>query len=100
MSELHWLAATPGLHVLSVILEFDQAENPFRDAVISQNVQPDAAGILSVPGGPGLGVDVVCEAADTVAADLRRTSTTSSNRTTAPSNDGSHASGIPLFSRR
>ena len=66
VSELHWLAATPsltpGLDVPSVILEVDQTENPFRDAVIRQKVQADGDGMLAVPDGPGLGVDVVYEA--------------------------------------
>jgi D-galactarolactone cycloisomerase len=67
-SELHWLAATPdltpGLYAPSVILEFDQTEHPFRDAVIRQSIWPDEDGMLRLPDGPGLGVDVIPEAVE------------------------------------
>jgi D-galactarolactone cycloisomerase len=67
-SELHWMAAapplTPGLYAPAVTLEFDQTENPFRDAVLTQRIQPGEDGLLSVPENPGLGVDVVREAVE------------------------------------
>jgi D-galactarolactone cycloisomerase len=64
---LHWLAATPaltgGLHAPPVTFEFDQTESPFRDAILLQRIQPDPAdGLVPVPSGPGLGVDVSTEA--------------------------------------
>jgi D-galactarolactone cycloisomerase len=64
---LHWMAATPalteGLHAPPVTFEFDQTEHPFRDAVLRQQIAPDpSAGVIPVPSGPGLGVDVSPEA--------------------------------------
>ncbi len=66
-STLHWMAGTPalteGLHAPPVTFEFDQTESPFRDVIIRQRIQPDPEdGMIAVPKGPGLGVDVVPEA--------------------------------------
>ena len=57
------MAATPaltsGLHAPPVAFEFDQTESPFRDAVIRQKIEPSPEdGMIAVPAGPGLGVDV------------------------------------------
>ncbi|MBI4892949.1 MAG: mandelate racemase/muconate lactonizing enzyme family protein [Acidobacteria bacterium] len=64
---LHWMAATPpqteGLHAPPVTFEFDQTESPFRDAVIRERIAPDPSdGMIAVPCGPGLGVEVLPEA--------------------------------------
>lgn len=63
-STLHWMAITPalteGLHAPPVTFEFDQTESPFRDAVVRQQIQPDSEdGLIGVPHGPGLGIDVI-----------------------------------------
>jgi D-galactarolactone cycloisomerase len=63
-STLHWMAATPalteGLHAPPVTFEFDQTESPFRDAVVRQQFQPDPEdGLIALPQGPGLGIDVI-----------------------------------------
>lgn len=62
-STLHWMAVAPaltsGLHAPPVAFEFDQTESPFRDAVIRQRIEPSPEdGLIAVPAGPGLGVDV------------------------------------------
>lgn len=66
-STLHWMAVTPalteGLYAPPVMFEFDQTESPFRDAVIRERIAPDPEdGLIAVPSGPGLGVEVVAEA--------------------------------------
>jgi len=66
-SELHWMAITPavseGLRAPPVTFEFDQTESPFRDIVIRQRIEPSSEdGLLAVPDGPGLGIDIVPEA--------------------------------------
>jgi D-galactarolactone cycloisomerase len=63
---LHWMATCPplteGLESLPMMFEFDQTENPLRDAVIRTRIVPDGDGMIRVPGGPGLGIDVDEEA--------------------------------------
>lgn len=64
---LHWLATipplTPALNPPEVMLEFDQTEHPFRDAIVLERIQPPSPGeSLRVPEGPGLGVTVIPEA--------------------------------------
>lgn len=63
---LHWMAVQPPLtEALAsppVVFEFDQTESPFRDAVVRTAVRPDADGLLRVPEGPGLGIEVDAEA--------------------------------------
>ncbi|WP_209427948.1 mandelate racemase/muconate lactonizing enzyme family protein [Pararhodobacter sp. SW119] len=58
---LHFLAALPdqppSLFPFPVMLEFEQTENPFRDDLVSQPILQDR-GIVRVPDGPGLGIDV------------------------------------------
>lgn len=39
------------------ILEFDCTENPFRQAVVKTPLQP-VAGVLAIPDGPGLGIEI------------------------------------------
>jgi D-galactarolactone cycloisomerase len=74
-STLHWMAVTPtlteGLHAPPVTFEFDQTESPFRDAVVRQQIQPDPVdGMIPVPAGPGIGVEVVPEAVEEHRASL------------------------------
>ncbi|MBS1823825.1 MAG: mandelate racemase/muconate lactonizing enzyme family protein [Acidobacteria bacterium] len=64
---LHWMACAPApteaLHSQAVTFEFDQTESPFRDAVVEQRIVRDPSdGMIAVPQGPGLGVDVIPEA--------------------------------------
>lgn len=64
---LHWMACEPApteaLHGPAVTFEFDQTESPFRDAVVEQRIVRDPSdGMIAVPQGPGLGVDVIPEA--------------------------------------
>jgi D-galactarolactone cycloisomerase len=61
--ELHWMACFPNVEGYPPMFEFDQTENPMRDAVIRQRIRFDPAdGCVAVPDGPGLGVDVIPEA--------------------------------------
>jgi D-galactarolactone cycloisomerase len=59
---LHWMATCPplteGLESLPVMFEFDQTENPARDAVVRTPFVPDRSGMIAVPAAPGLGIDV------------------------------------------
>lgn len=65
-TNLHLLAAMPdlpgGLHTPAPMLEFDTTPNRFRDDILTQPLdvqgQVAATGSVSVPTGPGLGVEV------------------------------------------
>ena len=60
---LHWMACFPEVDGWPQMFEFDQTENPLREAVIRQIIAVDPAdGRIPVPAGPGLGIDVVPEA--------------------------------------
>ena len=43
------------------ILEFDRTHNPFRQAVLTKPIEHQA-GIVAIPNGPGLGIDINREA--------------------------------------
>ena len=63
---LHWMCTMPPLteaiEPAPVLFELDQTENPLREVVLKQRLEPDADGLIAVPEGPGLGVDVLPEA--------------------------------------
>lgn len=63
---LQWMAAmpplTPGLESCPATFEFDQTENPFRDAVVETGFRLNAQGTIDIPQTPGLGVRVIPEA--------------------------------------
>jgi D-galactarolactone cycloisomerase len=63
---LHWMAACPpvteAIAAPAPMFEFDQTENPFRDAVIKERIELGPDGRVAVPEGPGLGVTVIPEA--------------------------------------
>lgn len=48
-------------HTRQPMLEFDQTHNPFRQAIVRQPIT-HRAGVVAVPNGPGLGVDVDMDA--------------------------------------
>ncbi|WBU64799.1 mandelate racemase/muconate lactonizing enzyme family protein [Paracoccus aerodenitrificans] len=58
---IHFLASLPDqppcLVPQPVLLEFEQEENPFRDFLATEPIV-QKAGIVAVPGGPGLGIEV------------------------------------------
>ena len=58
---LHYLAAipdTPPRHEpRQPIMEFDRTHNPFRQAVLTKPIE-HAGGIVTVPEGPGLGIEI------------------------------------------
>jgi D-galactarolactone cycloisomerase len=59
---LQWMATCPplteGLESLPMMFEFDQTENPLRDAVVQTRLAPESDGLISVPTAPGLGMEV------------------------------------------
>ena len=63
---LHWMATVPPLTEAiapqPALFEFDQTENPLRDAVLQERLAPAGDGCIRVPDAPGLGVTVVPEA--------------------------------------
>jgi D-galactarolactone cycloisomerase len=72
---LHWMSCcpplTPALNPPEVMLEFDQSENPLRDAVVAQPIRFDPAdGRVAVPAAPGLGITVVREAIEEYRTEL------------------------------
>lgn len=58
---LQWLAVIPhnppGLFPEEPLLEFDRSEHPLRQAVLTQPIE-HAGGVVAVPTGPGLGIEV------------------------------------------
>jgi D-galactarolactone cycloisomerase len=73
---LQWMSTvaplTPALNPPEVLFEFDQTENPFRDAVIEEKLTLDALdGCVAVPPGPGLGVTVIPEAVEAFRTNLQ-----------------------------
>ncbi len=72
---LHWMSVCPpvteALAAPAVMFEFDQTENPLRDAVIRDRIAIDPTdGCVKVPDGPGLGVEVLPEAVERYRIDL------------------------------
>lgn len=70
------VAIAAGLHYLAVLpdvpprheprqpwLEFDRTDNPFRQAIITTPIE-HRAGVVAVPDGPGLGIEIDREALD------------------------------------
>ena len=53
---------TPALEACPVTFEFDQTENPFRDAVVDAGFRLNARGMIDIPQKPGLGIRVIPEA--------------------------------------
>src|SRR5690606_36525136 len=49
------------------MLEFDRSEHPFRQAVLTSPIEHEA-GVVKVPDGPGLGIDVDRSALERFAA--------------------------------
>jgi D-galactarolactone cycloisomerase len=47
----------PSLNPLDPMLEFDCTEHPIRQAILSSPIEP-VAGMVTVPDGPGLGIEV------------------------------------------
>ncbi len=58
---LQWLAVIPhnppGLFPEEPLLEFDRSEHPLRQAVLTQPIE-HMGGVVAVPTGPGLGIEV------------------------------------------
>ena len=58
---IHFLAAIPNqppsLFPMPPMLEFEQEENPFRDHLAREPIVQNN-GMVAVPGGPGLGIEV------------------------------------------
>jgi len=73
-SLLHLLATlaplTEALAAPVVLFEFDCTESPFRDVVVKQPFEIDEDGCIPIPGGPGLGIEVVREAVDEFRTEL------------------------------
>jgi D-galactarolactone cycloisomerase len=53
-ASLHVLATLPG----SVLLEFDQSDNPIREQLLADPIAVGSDGSVAVPTGPGLGIEV------------------------------------------
>jgi len=51
------LPAPPRPEPLAPILEFDRTPNPFRQAILTRPIEHDA-GVVAVPDGPGLGIEI------------------------------------------
>ena len=51
-ANLHFIASIPN----SYLLELDQNPNALRTELLDQPIEPDERGVVSLPGGPGLGV--------------------------------------------
>ena len=66
--ELHWMACWPGEVPM---FEFDQTENPFRDAVVRERIAPESDGRIPVPQAPGLGIEVDEDAVARFRTELR-----------------------------
>ena len=45
------------LNPVEPILEFDRTENPFRQAVITNPIE-HVGGVVAIPDGPGLGIEI------------------------------------------
>ena len=51
----------PSLNPIEPMLEFDQTEHPVRMAVLTEPIRHEN-GVVAIPGGPGLGIDINREA--------------------------------------
>jgi D-galactarolactone cycloisomerase len=73
-SLLHLLATvaplTEALTPPPLLFEFDCTESPFRDAVVKRPFWIEEDGMIPVPDGPGLGIEVVREAVDEFRTEL------------------------------
>ncbi|HAT85219.1 MAG TPA: mandelate racemase, partial [Rhizobiales bacterium] len=60
-ASLQFMAALPPNpprpSTLDPILEFDRTENPFRQAIVTKPLE-HANGIVHIPSGPGLGIEI------------------------------------------
>jgi len=60
-ASLQWLAAQlpdpPRRDAIAPMLEFDRTPNPFRQAILTRPIE-HAAGLVAVPDGPGLGIEI------------------------------------------
>ncbi|WP_375263009.1 enolase C-terminal domain-like protein, partial [Palleronia sp.] len=60
-ASLQWMAAMVPNPVrrdpIEPILEFDRTHNPFRQAVVTTPIE-HRDGVVTIPDGPGLGIDV------------------------------------------
>ncbi|PVE25754.1 mandelate racemase [Microvirga sp. KLBC 81] len=58
---LQFIAALPPnpqrVNPIEPILEFDRTHNPFRQAVLTQAIEPES-GVVRIPDGPGLGIEI------------------------------------------
>jgi D-galactarolactone cycloisomerase len=61
---------TGALNPPPVLFEFDQTENPFREAVIKERITIEKDGLIPVPSRPGLGVTVEPDAVEQFRAGL------------------------------
>lgn len=75
VATLHFLAAQPDWHERQSVfraapVECDISPNSLRDELLKTSLKPDALGLLEVPSGPGLGIEVdealLTRAAETV----------------------------------
>jgi D-galactarolactone cycloisomerase len=57
----------PSLSPLEPLLEFDRTEHPIRQAILTQPIE-HVRGIVSVPDGPGLGIEIDRKALERLAA--------------------------------
>ena len=53
-----------------VLFELDCTENLFRDAVVKRSFHLESDGVISIPQGHGLGIEVVPEAVDSYRSEL------------------------------
>jgi D-galactarolactone cycloisomerase len=53
----------PRENPIEPILEFDRTDNPFRQAIVTQPIE-HANGVVTIPNGPGLGIDIDRDALD------------------------------------
>jgi len=47
----------PRRNPIEPIMEFDRTKNPFRQAVVTHPIEHDG-GIVHIPNGPGLGIEI------------------------------------------
>jgi L-alanine-DL-glutamate epimerase-like enolase superfamily enzyme len=66
-ANLHLIASLPN----SYLLEFDQNPNALRSELLEEPITPDERGVVTVPGGPGLGVRLDHETLRRYAAEPR-----------------------------
>ncbi len=61
-ASMHLLAVIPNtpttLQPVEPMLEYDQSEHPFRQELIGHTLNREASGMVKIPDGPGLGVEI------------------------------------------